>query len=133
MMTSVAVRFWRHVNKNGPMTIPKLGRCWLWIGSLNRKGYGQVWGDNNRLRYTAQVAWELKHGRPFPQGKQACHHCDIPNCIRWSHIFPGTNSENQLDSAKKRRHRCARLDVCLRGHSLLDENNIYHYKGKRRC
>lgn len=33
----------------------------------------------------------------------ACHKCDVPQCINPKHIFPGTASENTLDSIKKGR------------------------------
>jgi hypothetical protein len=130
---SMEERFWSRVNNRSFVySRPELGMCWLWMGSRHPKGYGDFW-DGCRIRKASQVAWELHHGTSFPVGMQACHHCDNPSCVRWSHIFAGTNSKNQLDSASKKRHRNARLNVCSRGHSLLDESNLYHYQGKRKC
>ena len=127
-------RFWAKVNEYGPTINPKLGKCWMWMGALSGKGYGRLWdGDRKITRPVAQIAWELQHKQPFPEGKQACHHCDNMQCARWSHIFVGTNGDNQLDSVRKGRHRCARQDICIHDHSLLDEKNVYHHKGKRRC
>src|SRR5438105_526870 len=35
----LADRFWEKVRKDGPIIRPELGKCWLWIGTKNRKGY----------------------------------------------------------------------------------------------
>jgi len=33
-------RFWKHVDKNGPIPPlhPELGNCWLWMGSFEGEG-----------------------------------------------------------------------------------------------
>src|ERR1035437_8846203 len=38
-------RFLRYVDKDGPICChsPLLGRCWMWVGSLNAGGYGRFW------------------------------------------------------------------------------------------
>lgn len=37
----VESRFWKMVNKDGPIYQP-LGHCWLWTGSKNGCGYGVI-------------------------------------------------------------------------------------------
>jgi hypothetical protein len=42
---------------------------------------------------------------PIPKGMMACHQCDNPGCVRPSHIFIGTASDNMRDMGQKGRHR----------------------------
>jgi hypothetical protein len=54
-----------------------------------------------KLQLAHRVAFFLKHGRwPKPC---ACHHCDNPLCIRWSHLFEGTKADNNKDMLAKDR------------------------------
>lgn len=46
--------------------------------------------------------YELVHGS-IPDGMDVCHHCDVPNCVSPWHLFPGTHTNNMLDSAQKGR------------------------------
>ncbi len=82
--------------------------CWLWTGAgrvavpSKRRGYGHVRWDGP-IRPIAQVVWEIATDLPFPAGMQACHTCDNPPCARPSHIWAGTQTENQQDSIAKGR------------------------------
>jgi hypothetical protein len=120
--TDPVFRFWLKVDKNGPAIRPELGPCWLWTGGVDGGGYGQF-----RLVSTASMvkahryAWELATGQTIPETHEACHVCDIPNCVRndtsgWyvvdgiflprrGHLFRGTPSENTKDAIAKGRHR----------------------------
>lgn len=130
----LAERFWARVKKDDG--------CWLWMGGLrdSRPGrdYGMVWVDG-RNRSAAQVAWELAWGVPFPQGMDACHHCDVPRCVRPEHIFPGTAADNARDAETKGRlvHDAKRrpISVCRRGgHPYTPENTYVHLNnGWRDC
>ena len=75
--------------------------CWLWLGCHDKDGYGfiRIEGKNKKAH---RVSYEMKHGA---LGKfLACHSCDTPECINPDHIFPGTNGDNQRDSARKGRN-----------------------------
>ena len=74
----------------------------------------------------------LKLGRPIGPKLMACHTCDTPACLNPEHLFEGTNSINQLDSAAKGRHRGC-VEKCMRGHSLMDEKNVRLVGNKRKC
>ncbi len=88
-----AVRFWAKVLKTD--------NCWEWQGAKFSHGYGQfkiqgkVW-QVHRLAYTLSVG-------PIPDGMLICHHCDNKICARPSHLFAGTNGDNQRDSVRKGR------------------------------
>jgi hypothetical protein len=96
-------RFWEKVNKNGPIIRPELGPCWLWTGSLNESGYGQIfvqWPE--RPRGAHRISWEIHFG-PIPEGQHVLHHCDNPPCVRDSHLFLGDQGDNNRDALKKGR------------------------------
>src|SRR5665213_1036781 len=79
-VTPLAVRFWRYVDKNGPIVRPELGPCWTWTGAINH-GYGAI-GRGRRGEPTliaSRVSWELNRG-PVPDGVDVCHKCDNPPC-----------------------------------------------------
>ncbi len=92
----ISERFWPKVKKS-------TSGCWLWGAGVNEKGYGIFW-MNGRNERASRVAWLLTNGG-IPDGLYACHFCDNPICVRPSHIFLGSNRENQLDYQKKRRQK----------------------------
>jgi hypothetical protein len=76
--------------------------CWEWQGTRMHNGYGQVGRGKPFGRLPAhRWAFYLAHGR-MPEG-DACHSCDNRLCVRPSHIFEGTRSDNMRDAARKGR------------------------------
>jgi hypothetical protein len=88
----LAVRFWSRVQKTRG--------CWFFGGSP-RRGYGRLWDNTQRRVVSAhRKAWELYYG-PVPIGLSVCHHCDVENCVRPSHLFIGTTGDNVADRDAK--------------------------------
>ena len=87
-------RFWAKVKKTDS--------CWLWIGSMDRYGYGQI-RIARKLYYATHVSWMIATGNPVPQGKWMLHDCDNPACICPAHLRPGTRAENMVDAKKRGR------------------------------
>lgn len=113
------------------------GRCpQEWQGSRDARGYGRIGVNGSRSpQLTHRVAWELANG-PIHDGLYVCHHCDNPPCVTIAHLFLGTNSDNQLDSVSKGRHRSAnelRKTHCLRGHPYTGDNLYIAPDGTRYC
>jgi len=77
--------------------------CWLFTGSLDEHGYGQIW-NGYRLVKAHRAAYEIANG-PIPERMQACHRCDNPRCCNPSHLFLGTQKDNMQDAVAKKRHR----------------------------
>lgn len=100
MNRTLEERFWVKVNKFGPVLIPRLGRCWVWTGHLQR-GYGQIRKGRGKVR-AHRCAWELTFG-PITNKLWVLHKCDNPTCVRPSHLFIGTALDNSQDMLKKGR------------------------------
>ena len=95
-------RFWEKVNKLGPIPShrPRLGPCWLFTGAKLDAGYGVIWYNEKNVPAT-HVAIYLQTGE-WIKG-QALHKCDNPSCVRFSHLYEGTQKENILDAVRKGR------------------------------
>lgn len=109
----LAIRFWSHVNKRGPLPTKgqARGRCWFWMGHRGGRvaqdkrrygGYGLVTIEGGRIVGAHRLAWQLEYG-PIGQGRQVLHRCDNPPCVRPSHLFLGGPKSNTADCVQKRR------------------------------
>lgn len=129
-------RFWPKVDVMG------VDECWPWKASQDGRGYGQIF-HNGKLRRATQVSWELENGKPFPQGMDACHTCDNPRCVNPKHIWPGTKSQNAMDSVRKGRATAPKINPstvramgrthCRNGHPYSVGNLSFDAEGRRRC
>jgi hypothetical protein len=79
--------------------------CWLWTGSHNGMGYGQIeepTPEGRRGRLTHRLVWAMVNG-PIPHRMFLCHRCDVPLCCNPAHLFPGTQADNMADMVAKGR------------------------------
>lgn len=77
--------------------------CWLWKGCKTIGGYGRFNVGKRVIKMAHRVSYELYVG-PIPKGFQVCHSCDVRHCVRPSHLWIGTQTDNMLDMYKKNRH-----------------------------
>lgn len=76
--------------------------CWLWKGGASGR-YGSFWYQG-RVHHAHRASWALAHGDELPPDDiVVCHACDVPLCVRPSHLFLGTQLDNMQDAARKGR------------------------------
>ena len=109
-------RFWSKVDISG--------KCWEWQAGKFSNGYG-AFGIEGKLLRAHRVAYSLVHG-PIPDGLWVCHHCDNKGCVKPSHLFLGTNSDNQNDSVAKGRNADKRGEK--NGQSKLREDDVHEIR-----
>jgi len=105
--------------------------CWLWTGSKNKKGYGQVF-YNSKLIKAHRFSYEV-FKEPIPKGMHVCHSCDIPSCINPDHLWVGTAKDNMIDMGKKGRtvNQNTNKTHCKQGHEFSPENTYYYSQGRQ--
>lgn len=86
-------RFWSRVRKSDG------DGCWEWTHTMS-KGYGVI-KMRGKAMHAHRAAWILANG-PIPDGLFVCHACDNRPCVRLSHLFLGTHTDNMRDMHQKR-------------------------------
>ena len=115
-------RFWSFVKK---------GRgCWIWTGTHTVYGYGVLSYGNSGEVKAHRLSWMINRG-PIPAGSCVLHKCDVRDCVRPSHLWLGTRSENTLDMFAKGRNAVPLGSK--NGMSKLTENDIPGIRYARLC
>lgn len=98
---SLAERFEAKVDRS-PGLGPN-GDCHLWTAATTEFGYGvlTLGGRGSGQRVTHRIAWFLATGA-WPD-LQVLHSCDTPACVRFDHLFLGTQADNMADMHAKGR------------------------------
>lgn len=108
------------------------GRCWIWTGPKDRKGYGSI-SHKGRIIGAHRATWELCVG-PIPEGHQIDHLCRNTSCVNPEHLEPVTRSENVLRGNKTGPRAGPQ---CPHGHEMTEDNTSYDFsiapRGIRRC
>jgi hypothetical protein len=109
--------------------------CKLVITSIINSGYATITIDG-KTKLAHRHVLEQKLGRPIYFKHQACHYCDVKNCIEPEHLYEGTQSDNVQDCVAKGRHvgwgGSADKTHCPEGHPLSGAN-LYTWRGHRAC
>jgi hypothetical protein len=133
-------RFWKRVDKNGPIVRPDLGPCWLWIGAVRKDGYGRFSLSSRGSVIAHRWGWEYAFKRgPVPRGLDLDHLCRVHRCVRESHLEPVTrlvnlqrgysllhNLARHMEAMRQRTH-------CIWGHEFTPANTFRKKNGTRAC
>ncbi len=103
--------------------------CWLWIGGLDRKGYGVTYWKG-RSQKVHRVVYEELAGQ-IPHGLQLDHLCRVRNCVNPAHLEPVTLAENVRRGNSGLQNRTK--THCPRGHEYTPDNTYLCAQGKRSC
>lgn len=101
--TPIEERFWEKVERTEG--------CWLWTGTVNRKGYGSFWNGEYRVGLptgrpvmVGAHLWAYEHFVGPRDDLSVLHRCDVPACVNYERcLFLGTKGDNNRDRAAKGR------------------------------
>lgn len=110
--------------------------CWLWTGTINRRGYGAI-SVRGETKMAHRVVYEREVG-PIPAGMQIDHLCRNKACVNPAHLEPVTGSENCLRAApfhpgSVRKPVRKPKTHCKRGHEYAGANIYLYRNGRRQC
>lgn len=77
--------------------VRKTRGCWFWEGYSSNGRYGHCLGKPAHV-----LSYEVYVG-PVPKGVKVLHKCDNGFCVRPSHLFLGSQSDNAVDMLRKGR------------------------------
>lgn len=76
--------------------------CWLWFGSKQKNGYGNMCIGNKQTHSAHRVSYIIHKGK-IPDGFSVMHKCDNKLCVNPNHLSIGTHKDNSHDMLKKGR------------------------------
>ncbi len=128
-------RFWRHVNKEGPVPPlhPEMSNCWLWVGSLDPQGYGHFSAGTRTAKGNPQLVYAHRFAYgDIPEGMEINHLCEIENCVRRDHLELATRMQNARYGNSQIALKAAQTH-CIRGHAFDEVNTRIAKNGTRKC
>jgi hypothetical protein len=87
--TRTLERFWARVDKTDT--------CWLWTGSLNNCGYGNI-KAGGRMTSVHRLSYEIAVG-PIPEGYFIDHLCYVHHCVNPNHLQAVTRQQNRQNAS----------------------------------
>ena len=128
MARSAVERFYSKVDFGGA------GDCWLWLGALDRGGYGSFYIAKGRKAKAHRFAYEHMEG-PIPAALDLDHLCRVRHCVNPDHLDPVTRGENirrGLVPVLVRARQAAKTH-CPKGHPYDEVNTYVTPNGRRNC
>jgi hypothetical protein len=107
--------------------VNKTDACWLWLGAIDRDGYGRFdrphdsWGGS-----AYRFAYEHWVG-PLIKGMSIDHLCRVRACVNPAHL------EQVSGPINKQRGLPSLLTYCTHGHPFDEANTYWRRTGGRGC
>jgi hypothetical protein len=110
--------------------------CWLWVGALDKDGYGRTNTAEYGKQYVHRLAYMILVG-PIPEGLTIDHLCRVRNCFRPKHLEPVSQMVNVMRGETQARFKTAQTS-CVNGHPFDEKNTGVKYppshpNGMRYC
>lgn len=128
-LADILSRFWAKVDKSGPVPEhrPELGPCWVWTGSTNGRGYGEL-RIHGRKWYAHRFAFVALGGNELPDGFDLDHLCRTRPCVRPEHLEAVTRLQNV-----QRGEGHGSETHCPQGHPYAGDNLRVESTATRHC
>lgn len=99
-MITFTERHWNKIAITGP------NDCWIWTGSCDSRGYGQIRVSRNYAPRVTRVMLAWVDGIEIPDKDTfVLHSCDIPSCVNPMHLRWGSHKENVRDAVGRKRYK----------------------------
>ncbi len=107
--------------------VRKTDNCWIWDNAKpsSGEGYGYFYYNGTFFR-AHRLAYVLATGHGIPRGFEICHSCDNRVCVRPSHLFLGTRSDNMRDASLKGKLKRSEAHKKRIGETHSGEQNYFH-------
>lgn len=100
--------------------------CWLWLKTLNHKGYALMTNYTKRTYIAHRISYEEFIG-PIPKGLVIDHKCRMRLCVNPEHMEPVTSRVNTQRGNSG--INMSSKTHCPKGHNYSHKNN----RGQRQC
>ena len=130
----------RYLHQADPHWIVVSSGCWLWLGALDKDGYGVSWYKGKWCKAHTHL-W-LKSGHaPVSRGWVLDHKCRIRRCVNPDHMEPVTHatnvrrtsrtklSEQQVREIREKRERGVRVAILAEMFAVCT-GTIYYIVGR---
>lgn len=135
-MMHMQARLEKEISRFHKYVMPEpMSGCWLWMGSLDGRGYGSMRVGNTAVGRsivrTHRFSYELYKG-PIPDDMCLDHLCRVRSCCNPDHLEPVTIRENILRGEALSAQR-AKQTHCKNGHEFTPANTRVSPKNERIC
>lgn len=101
----------------------KTNSCWIWNGTITKKGYGQFWYKEIGTILAHRVSYRIYKNK-IPDGLNVLHKCDNPPCVNPDHLFLGTQKDNMIDMTQKGRRGACHMFGPKNPNSIYSEAQV---------
>jgi hypothetical protein len=105
--------------------------CWLWLGHVNRQGYGRFVLGSRAWHSAYRTSYEAFKGE-IPTGFIIDHLCRVPGCVNPDHLEVVTPRTNALRGISFSAINAAKTH-CAKGHPFSGDNLHIGPTGRRFC